>query len=492
MCLEEDSTFSGHSYSLEMMEEGNTPMKGHETPVETRNSCNPQSDTISRFDTNEKCSDELYSLETPKKVSFFRSKLVDAELQLKNSIEEKQLLKDSLEEAKQKIIFLSSSLEGSIIDSKKARRLEEERNTLEQSLLNLRCHADNLELRIKILEEDRSCLSDDAAARGYELVDAKNKIEALEREAAESFACIERAENANLILQKKLLDVESRESVIKSNSDNYLKSLRNSEACREQSKKTIQKLENDVEEHVSMICKLQESLDQANEQVCQLKLSYMNCNEELATVTETKVRLETSNFELRSTVASLKKELSHQSRSTEASKFECDELRSKLESTEDAYDALHEDLVKMGAQVDDLCSLNAEYQTDLDFAKECMREMDNDIATSKQNIQFLESKLKERENELDIINMKNKNSEAKISKLEEQIHENNMLFEKNALAKNEELETIKAQLNDALEKIEDIEIDQDQISTKHTVEVGALQEELAGLQERYEAQRLMM
>jgi hypothetical protein len=289
LCKEEYSTVSGNSFNIEMMEEGATPTKGKGAVVRGGELSGKNNDE------SQLCRNEVIDssrIESPTKFVYLRTKLFSLEEQLQTAMNEKFSLTDALHEAQDKINVLSSTLEESKTFSGNARRLEEERDSLEKSLVTLRTHAENLENKIKNLEEDNLFLFDDAVARGNELHGAKEKIKVLEDDAAKLCSRLEELEKERDVMQEKLTNADSQESILRKNSESYLEALKEAEASRDQLKEEIQVLKSEAEDHVSMIHTLQESLASANEQNKALTQTYMKCNEELALAVETNARLE--------------------------------------------------------------------------------------------------------------------------------------------------------------------------------------------------------
>lgn len=463
LCKEEYSFASGNSYNLEMMEEGATPMKGNgavsglyefkeQNDVESPLSCDKHLDSSQS--------------ESPNKFVLLRSKLLSVEEQLKSAMIDKLSLADELNETKEKINVLTSSLEESKGFSGRAAQLEEERNLLEKSLLALRCHAEKLEQKIKNLEEHNIFLFDDAVARGNELLGAKHKIEVLENDAAKSLTRLKQLENEKHLIQDNLLI---------------------SETSIDQLQKEMKVLKSEAEEHVSMIHSLQESLATANEQTKELTQAYMKCNEELALVVETKAQLEASNAEMISKVTKLEAELSLNLHREGTMNAELAQLREKLGSTEDACDSMHEELVAMGSQVDTLHAINDEYERELSQAKKYIQVMETNATSLKQNIESLVRTMQEKDDEMNRVSSSYKMSLEKISELERQISEMANVHENALRAKNDQMEQMTTQLDDVRNKFSEQEASYSQLLSHNETQINMLTTQLADVKERYEA-----
>lgn len=484
LCKEEYSTVSGNSFNIEMMEEGATPTKGKGAVVRGGELSDQNNDE------SQLCRNEVIDssrIESPTKFAYLRNKLFSLEEQLQAAMNEKISLSDAPQEAQDKINVLSSTLEESKTFSGKARRLEEERDSLEKSLVTLRSHAENLENKIKNLEEDNLFLFDDAVARGNELHGAKEKIKVLEDDADKLRSRVEDLEKEKDTMQEKLTNVDSQESILRKKSESYLEVLKEAEASRDQLQEEIQMLKSEAEDHVSMIHTLQESIASANEQNKELTQAYMKCNEELALVVETKARLEKSNVAMKSKVTTLETELSSNSQRIELMNTELEHLRTKLGTTEDAYDAMHEELVAMGSQVDTLHGINEEYERELSEAKKYIQGMEKNAAKLVHNIEYYEQLIKAKDYELNNANASIKASSEKITDLERQMSDTTRLHENDVRSKNDLLDQMKKHLDDAKNMLTEKEASYNELLSNNETQINSLTKQLTDLKDQYEA-----
>jgi len=416
ICAEDPSEVSGNSFCLQMMEEGTTtPVKGNKTPMKV---LYLESDGEAVSPTSTDASLAPPRDKTPAKIVRLRTQLFAAEEQLKAVSEEKDSLDDALNEAKNQIVHLTSSFQNEIIISRESGANNEEKSALEKSVSLLRSHITKLDERIESLEDDKDCLFDDAAARGDELEDANNMIDSLMQEAREVASLLQKLSNEKQELSEELSSIQTlhqdeieglnrnkshleneliaandRVSVLSSEIHLRLRTITEVKASRDRFQQELQLVSSESEEQVVMIHDLQESAAQARTQQDELKSSFMKCNEELAEAVEARAELEEAKDDLKSIVRTQQIELATRSQRIQSLTDECDEIHSKLCTTEDAYDALHEELVKMGSQIEILCAVNDEYESDLGTAKAQIRGLESEVEEFKTKAETLASDL---------------------------------------------------------------------------------------------------
>ena len=494
ICAEDPSEVSGNSFCLQMMEEGTTtPVKGNKTPVKVLylesdgEAVSPVSTDASLVPPRDK---------TPVKIVRLRTQLFAAEEQLKTVSAEKASLDDALNEAKNQIDLLTSSFQNEITISRESGENNEANAALEKSVSLLRSHITKLEQRIEGLEDDKDCLFDDAAARGDELEDANNTIDSLMQEALEVASLLQKLSDEKQELIEELSSIQSlhqdeierlkrnthrlenthmaandRVSVLSSELELRMKTITEVEASRDRFQQELQLVSSESEEQVVMIHDLQESAAQARTQQDELKSSFMKCNEELAEAVEATAELEEAKDDLKSIVRAQQTELANRSQRIQSLTDECDEIHSKLCTTEDAYDALHEEVVKMGMQIEILCAVNDEYESDLVTAKEQICGLESEVGEFRTSAETLASDLDiskqdlaKKEEELAEVKL---HLESVEDTFESEVHEfktnaetlaSDLGISKKALAKKEEeLADVKANLESVEYKIDEFE-----------------------------------
>ena len=485
ICNEDQSEVSVVSYSLQMMEEGTTtttPVKTNKTPTKVLYlQDNDGTGTYASLTT---------PLETtPVKVVRLRDELHVTEELLMAVSDEKDVLADALNEARIQVEFLTSSVQASTAALNGMKELKQEKTLLEHSVFRLRSQIGELENRIENLEEDKAYLFDDAEARVDELEEASGKIDTLQKEVRELADLLQQLSEEKQRLSDELANVETshkneRDALKATNShlekelsvateriqclstdiERQIGTLRDVEASRIRLEADMQAISCQNDNQVNMVHQLQETLSQTREQANELKSSFMNCNEELVETIEAKTELEAVNKELQTLIRAQQGELDIFLSTTESTSDECDALRNKLSTTEDAYESMHEELVKMGSQVEVLCEVNDEYEADLIEADELRNDMQIELEQCRSKVESLASQLDaskdalvEKEEALSKSKAHLEIIEDKFDEFETEVAEKNEAMSVEFETKEQELELLRVQLNEAEQKLQQIE-----------------------------------
>jgi hypothetical protein len=158
-----------------------------------------------------------------------------------------------------------------------------------------------------------------------------------------------------------------------------------------------------------------------------------------------------------------------------------------LGTTEDAYDAMHEELVAMGSQVDTLNGINEDYERELSEAKKYIQGMEKNAAKLVHNIEYYEQLIKEKDDELNIANASIKASFEKITNLERQMSETTRLHENELRSKNDLLDQMKKHLDDAKNMLTEKEASYSELLSKNETQINLLTKQLTDLKDQYEA-----
>lgn len=443
ICSEDQSHISGVSMSLQMMEEGSTtPVKDRKTPMKflyldaNDNSLSPVGTDSPFVPPREK---------TPLKITRLKDELCEAEKQLQTVRDEKVSLESALSEAKEQIEYLSSSAQEAISSASVNNELLNEKSKLEKSVLGLRSHIQELEGRIESLEDDKAYLFDDAEARVEELEEAKSKIEFMQKEAHD-ISNLRTSE-----VQAKLTAAEGQIKSLAVDLDSKIMSLREIEASRARLHEELQMITDENDDNIEMIHHLQETLSETTQEANELKASFMRCNEELAQTIEDNHALQLMNNELQCTVNEHQEELETKSTGLESLSKEYDIVKEKLSVAEDAYDSLHEELVRMGSKMELLTQINDEYEAELTAANDARNNIQKQLKCYDSNNKSLTNDLAATKKALEEANFESKNTkscleqfEEKFTQHQEETIQRNAKMEKEIKSKNEELKLLEA------------------------------------------------
>ena len=501
ICIDEESNISCVSVSLQMMEEGvSTPVKANQTPIEVlylenmKTQASPTRTDASLMPPQEK---------TPVKIADLRRELSSAEEQLEIVREEKDSLEYALEDARSQIELLLSSAQESLLSSDGKKELLEEKSVLEESVSSLRSHIEDLEGRIEGLEEDKAYLFDDAEARVDELEGAKREIVALHEKVQEredemdklsneknsvhdelkNFGKLHNTEiesltNRNHQLHMNLSSANEEIQCLKETIDETFTSLREAETSRD-------KQHDEVVRNIDMIHSLQESLAQATDQANDLKMSFMNCNEELASCIEEKNSLQTRNEELDSTICLQQQEIDSRLNNLNSVLGEYENSKAKLYDVENAYDALHEELVKMGSQVEILSEQNDEHEKDLTRAAEVNNALQNELDDYEMNLKSVNAQLhdtKKQAEETDEASVKTISCleivQQDFYNFQEEVAKRNILMDSKMKKKEEELKLMMAHFSELEKNLTICEKREMEHEREHRIELNRHKKEL--------------
>ena len=499
ICAEDLSEVSGNSFTLEMMEEGTTtPIKKNKTPVKVLY-LEKDEDAVSP--TNTDASLVPPRDKTPVKVVRLRTQLFAAEEQINAVKDEKDSLSNALDEARHQIDLLTSNFQNAVTVSKKSEENDEEKATLEQSIALLRSLISKHEQRIESLEDDKAYLFDDAVARGDELEEANNTIESLHEEARDAATLLQSQTGEKQVLRVELDSIQTLSQELKKNKidlerkltaandtihilssdlEHNRTAIREVEASRDHLQEELKLVISESEDQVTMIHDLQESVAQTTAQSEELKASFMKRNEEFAEVVEAKVELEEAKIELKSVVRVQQIELSNRSQHIQSLTKQGGESYNKLCAAEDAYDALHEEVVNMGSQIDVLCLTNDKCESDLAIAKQMINEMSSDVKFSKKALADKEQELEEAKKSLE-------SAEDRFDVFENEVEERNEALKREIEAKEDELQNLATHFSGEVETNLQEEVkEREALVKEYKTELGFLTGELDEANSRLE------
>jgi chromosome segregation ATPase len=490
ICGEDLSDTSDVSMSLQIMEEGvSTPARSSKTPMkflfmgDTDNNPSPVGSNSLLEPPREI---------TPVKIVGLRSELSAALEQIQTLTHEKDTLLSAIVEAREQIELLSLSAQDATVLASGNKTLLDEKAKLESSVFDLRHQIKQFESRIESLEDDKAYLFDDAAARVDELEQAKGRNDELETKLIEKSDLLKKiqdehvdATNTHRKEVDNLKHMNNELEIQLSTLKNEAKSMSaDAEIKVAALRKELQMLTAENDGNVDMIHELQESLAESIEQGNELKAAFINCNEELAQNLEENEELKSTNHQLETRIQSHHNELNRKCAELESTLKEYQQVKTRLSEAENAYDSLHEELLKVGTSVEVLTEANDEYAHELKRCAEDKIKMKMEVDACKEKITLLTEDLQGTKESLTNSEVGHANTKLYLEKAEQKfieskaaMMETNDILRTELMSKNDEVSVLKTRFDEMEMKIIACEKRETEMNKEHQIEMNHLKEQ---------------